>query len=210
MSIIKSVFNSDSEAIFSALKLHSPNKVIDVDPTYGLGAFYNNTDLPQPTMRFDIYPQKYGVMKADARNLPIADCSVNTIVFDPPFLATTGRSLRVNDNSNLIAKRFSVFQSERELHQFYIDSLKEFYRILRNKGIVIFKCQDKVSSGRQYFSHVFIINEASKIGFYTKDLGVLIAKSRIVAGWQKNQKHFRKFHSYFIVFSKELKSIRYT
>lgn len=208
--MIKSIFNSDSEAIFSALEIHSINKIIDVDPTYSLGIFYKNTVLPQPVMKFDIYPQICDVVKADARNLPIPDCSVNTIVFDPPFLATTGASLKVNNDSNIIAKRFSYFSSEKELHQFYIDSLKEFYRILRNKGIIIFKCQDKVSSGKQYFSHVFIINEAQKIGFYAKDLGILLAKSRIVANWQRKQKHFRKFHSYYIILSKEEKNIEYT
>lgn len=210
MSIIKSIFNSDSDAIFSALEIHSTNKIIDVDPTYSIGNFYKNTKLPQPTLKFDIFPQALDVIKSDARSLPIANNSVNTIVFDPPFLATTGKSLQANNQSNIIAKRFSVFQSEKELHQFYVDSLKEFYRILRHKGIVIFKCQDKVSSGKQYFSHVFIINEAQKIGYYVKDMGILLAKSRLVAHWQKNQKHFRKFHSYYIILSKESKNIEYT
>jgi hypothetical protein len=57
---------------------------------------------------------------------------------------------------------------------------------------------------------VFIINEAIKIGFYPKDLFILLAKNRIVADWQlKNQKNARKFHSYFIVFQKCNKIIKY-
>lgn len=58
-------------------------------------------------------------------------------------------------------------------------------------------------------SHVFIINEAENAGFYTKDLFVLLAKNRIVANWQKNQKHARKFHSYFLVFEKKKSKINY-
>lgn len=86
----------------------------------------------------------------------------------------------------------------------------EMYRILDDNGILIFKCQDKISSGKQYLSHVFIINEAIKIGFYPKDLFILLAKSRLVAEWQaKNQKNARKFHSYFIVFEKSNKRISY-
>ena len=70
-------------------------------------------------------------------------------------------------------------------------------------GILIFKCQDKVSSGKQYMSHVFIVNTAVETGFYPKDLFVLLAKNRLVADWQaRNQKHSRKFHCYFIVFQK--------
>jgi hypothetical protein len=88
--------------------------------------------------------------------------------------------------------------------------MKEFYRVLNNKGILIFKCQDKVSSGKQYMTHVFIYNEAVKIGYYPKDLFILLAKNRIVADWQlKNQKHARKFHSYFWVFQKINKIIEY-
>jgi len=56
-----------------------------------------------------------------------------------------------------------VYPTEIELHTFYINALKEFYRILDKNGILIFKCQDKVSSGKQYLSHVFIINEAEKL-----------------------------------------------
>lgn len=131
-------------------------------------------------------------------------------MFDPPFLATTGKSLQANDGNNIINKRFGVYPSEKELHQFYIDSLKEAHRVLKDKGVLIFKCQDKISSGKQYLSHVFIINEAIKIGFYPKDLFVLLAKNRLVADWQtKNQKNARKYHSYFIVFEKNGKTIDY-
>ena len=142
--------------------------------------------------------------------MPLEDNSINSIMFDPPFLATTGKSLTENKNNNLINKRFGVYNNEIELHQMYKDSLKEFYRILNKNGILIFKCQDKVSSGKQYLSHVFIINEAVKLGFYPKDIFILIAKTRLVADWQlKNQKHSRKFHSYFLVFEKNNKEIKY-
>ena len=54
------------------------------------------------------------------------------------------------------------------------------------------------------------MNEAIKIGFYPKDLFILLAKSRLVADWQvKNQKNARKFHSYFWVFEKKDKIIEY-
>lgn len=132
-------------------------------------------------------------------------------MFDPPFLATTGKSLDSNENNNLINKRFGVYPSEQALHQFYVDSLKEFYRILKDNGILIFKCQDKISSGKQYMSHCFIYNEAIKVGYYPKDLFVLLAKNRLVADWQsRNQKNARKFHSYFWVFQKNDKKIQYT
>ena len=37
-------------------------------------------------------------------------------------------------------------------------------------------------------SHCFIHNEATQIGFYPKDLFILLAKNRLIANWQaKNQ-----------------------
>ena len=210
MSLISSISYDQIEIIENILKLHTKDNTIDCDPTYSKGNFYKNGKIKEPKYKFDIKPQTEDKIKADARNLPLDDNSVNCIMFDPPFLATTGKSITANDNNNFITKRFGVFPNEKELHQFYIDSMKEFYRILKDDGILIFKCQDKISSSKQYLSHVFIINEAIKIGYYPKDMFILLAKTRIVANWQvKNQKNARKFHSYFLVFQKCNKKIEY-
>ncbi len=206
--MIKSISYDQNEIIQNILELYCPTKTIDLDATYGKGMFYKN--IQPPKYKFDINPQLKDVKKCDSRNLPIDDNSLKCIMFDPPFLATTGKSLTSNKNNNIINKRFGVYPSENELHKFYVDSLKEAYRILQENGILIFKCQDKISSGKQYLSHVFIINQAIKIGFYPKDIFILLAKNRLVAKWQtKNQKHARKYHSYFIVFEKSKKRINY-
>lgn len=190
--------------------MHVPSKKIDCDPTYSIGNFYKNTGINAPKYKYDINPQVPEVELGDSRNIPLPDNSIECEMFDPPFLATTGKSLTENKDGNIINKRFGVYPTEKELHQFYIDSLKEAYRILKDKGILIFKCQDKISSSKQYMSHCFIYNEAIKIGFYPKDLFILLAKNRLVADWQlKNQKNSRKFHSYFWVFEKSNKRINY-
>lgn len=208
--LVKSISYDQSEIIKWILQLHVPTGKIDCDPTYSIGNFYKNTGIDESIYRFDINPQVEGVKFGDSRRLPLSDNSINCMMFDPPFLATTGKSLNENNDNNIINKRFGVYPSEQELHQFYIDSLKEAYRILKDKGILIFKCQDKISSGKQYMSHCFIHDEAVKIGFYPKDMFVLLAKNRLVADWQlKNQKNARKFHSYFWVFEKINKKILY-
>lgn len=208
--MIKSISYDQSEIIKWILQLHVPTGKIDCDPTYSIGNFYKNTGIDEPTYKFDIVPQVDGVEYGDSRNLPLGNESINCLMFDPPFLATTGKSLSENNDNNIINKRFGVYPSEQELHQFYADSLKEAHRVLTDKGILIFKCQDKISSGKQYMSHCFIHDEAVKIGFYPKDLFILLAKNRLVADWQlKNQKNARKFHSYFWVFEKTNKKIIY-
>lgn len=206
--LIKSIGYDQSEVIRNILKLHVPKGKIDCDPTFSTGAFYNGTGIELPEYRFDISPQRSDVQKADVRNLPLPNNSISCMMLDPPFLATRGSSLSTG-NGNLISRRFGVYPDEKRLHQCYCDMLKEAYRVLKDKGILIFKCQDKVSSGRQYMSHVFICNAAMDGGFYPKDLFILLAKNRIVADWQRNQKHARKFHCYFWVFQKNGGEIKY-
>ena len=207
--LIKSIGYDQGEIIRNILRLHVPEGKIDCDPTYSTGAFYNGTGVDPPELRFDIKPQAEGVIEADARHLPMDDCSVSCMMLDPPFLATTGKSL-VEGTGNRINRRFGVYPDEKSLHQMYRDIIREAYRVLKKDGILIFKCQDKVSGGKQYLSHVFVINTAVETGFYPKDLFVLLAKNRLVADWQlRNQKTARKFHCYFVVFQKRDTKIKY-
>ena len=189
--MIKSISYTQEEIIKNILELHSKNNRINCDPTYSKGCFYKNTDIEEPIYKYDINPQMEGVIKANAEKLPLLDCSLNTIIFDPPFLATTGSSLNKADNSNIINKRFGVYDNEMSLFKFYKNAMKEFYRVLKPDGILIFKCQDKV-----------IYNTAIDLGFYPVDLFILLSKNRIIAKWQQNQKHARKYHSYFWVLKK--------
>lgn len=207
--LVRSIGYDQGEIIRNILRLHVPEGKIDCDPTFSTGAFYNGTGIDPPLLRFDIHPQAEGVTEADARHLPIPDNSLTCMMLDPPFLATKGRSLK-EGNSNRINRRFGVYPDEKSLHQCYAEMLKEAHRVLKTGGILIFKCQDKVSSGKQYMSHVFVMNAAVETGFYPKDLFVLLAKNRLVANWQtRNQKHSRKYHCYFIVFQKTDRRIEY-
>ena len=209
-ALVKNISYDQSEIISNILRLHVPGGKIDCDPTYSIGAFYNGAEIEAPALRFDIKPQAEGVIQADARHLPLEDESISCMMLDPPFLATTGKSL-TEGQGNIINRRFGVFPDEQSLHRFYVEAMVEAHRVLKPQGILIFKCQDKVSSGKQYFSHVFIMNEAVKVGFYPKDLFILLAKNRLVADWQaRNQRNARKFNSFFWTFQKNNKRIDYT
>jgi hypothetical protein len=197
--MIKSVFEDQDELLRAILQLTGEER-FELDPCFSKGMFYKN--VPLPRFCFDAAPQDARSQKVDCRALPFPPDTIRSIIFDPPFLATTGPSLGKGDG-NKIANRFSVYPNEPELHQFYYDSLREFERVLVHGGWLVVKCQDKVSSGKQYFSHVYLHNMAVSLGLYPKDLLVYVKKNRISAAWQTaNQQHARKFHSYFWIFEK--------
>jgi hypothetical protein len=207
--MVKSISYNQHEIIKWIIALHCTTN-IQLDPTYCRGNFYKD-GIIEPLWKFDITPVSTGVQQADCRYLPLDDNCIDTMIFDPPFLATRGKSLNMNTDGNKIVKRYGLqYCTEHDLHEFYVDSMIEFSRILKPNGVLIFKCQDKVSSGIQYLSHCFIIQLAVELGYYPQDIFILLAKNRITANWQcANQKHARKFHSYFIVLRNGGRKVKY-
>lgn len=197
--LIKSISYDQNEILQWIIRLYVPAGWFDADATYSKGGFY--TVIPPPMLRYDLNPSSPTVIQADCRHLLLESSSIHSLVLDPPFLATTGKSLATTQG-NIINRRFSVCKSERELSLLYQDAIKEAYRVLADKGILVFKCQDKVSSGKQHMMHCLVFNWATDTGFEPLDLFVLLARNRLVANWQRNQKHARKYHSYFWVFRK--------
>lgn len=195
--MIKTISYDQEEIIQNIIDLHCKDG-IQLDPTYSKGVFYKN--IKSPELKFDLIPQVKDCVQSNANNLPLKNNSVKSMMFDPPFIV----GFKENSNpTGIMGERFHGFKNIKELWKWYDECILEFSRILDKKGILIFKCQDTVSSGKQWLSHVHIINEAEKNGFYTKDLFVLLAKSRIKGHNHNKQKHARKFHSYFIVFEKK-------
>lgn len=185
----------DEQRIIKAImKLHNNGQPFDVDPTYSKGVFWRG--LPEPRHKFDINPQVEGVTQGDARSLPLDDESVGSVMFDPPFVVAP------SPKPGIIRDRFSCYYNAAELWGMYGEALAEFWRVLRPAGIVAFKCQDMVSSGRQWWSHIEVYRMATELGFYGKDLFVLGRHNVLWSPNMKNQRHARKNHSYYWVFQK--------
>lgn len=84
----------------------------------------------------------------------------------------------------------------------YFKAGAEARRVLRDHGVMIVKCQDEVSANRQWLTHVEIINHYETLGFYIKDLFVVVRNNKAGISRLKKQIHARKNHSYFLVFVK--------
>lgn len=191
--MIKSTSYDQQEIIKSIISLHCPEG-IECDPTYSKGLFYKNWDNP-PRLKFDLFPKTEDTQKASAEALPLEEGSVHSLMFDPPFIVGHTK----DRPTGIMGERFHGFRYIQDLWEWYSLCIMEHARVLKKKGVYIFKCQDTVSSGKQHLTHVHVVNEMQARGFYVKDLFVLLAKSRIVGHNHAKQKHARKFHSYFIV-----------
>ena len=81
---VKSISYSQDEILKWIIQLYCPNG-FDLDPTYSKGVFYKN--IPEPRLKFDLNPQIEGVQQANCTDLPVESGSLQSIVFDPPFVA---------------------------------------------------------------------------------------------------------------------------
>lgn len=196
---IRSTSYDQYDIIRDIQRIHEIER-FDLDPTYSKGVFYKPDDIMEPRLKYDLFPKTEDTIQASAEDLPLEDGSIGSIMFDPPFVA--GHTKK--KPTGIIGKRFHGFRYVSDLWGWYDECLAEFSRVLEDKGILVFKCQDTVSSAKNWFSHCFIMNQALVHGFYPKDMFVLLAKARLIGkNHRKKQSHARKFHSYFWVFEKK-------
>ena len=206
--IVKSVYNSNYDAIKNIMELYKIER-FDLDCTYSKGSFWK--DLKAPKNKTDLIPVNDSVIQANSENLPFENESMESIMYDPPFIISGATYKKSKEGSTLMSKRFEIYTKYEELKSNYFHTLKELYRITKDKGIVVMKCQDTVTGGKQYFTHVMVMNMAYYLGFYPKDLIVLTNNVRInsFGGKWKKQEHARKYHSYFWVFEKRKSKVTY-
>jgi len=191
--VIKSIASDEDDILLGIMQLHNDGQPFDLDPTFSRGAFYRSGRVPMPVYRFDLNPVREDVLAAGVTNLPLADCSIGSVIFDPPFIFNPhGRF----SNAQI---RFSSFPTWDDMERTYRGALDEFKRILRPKGIVAFKCQDNTDS-KSVMTHCHVWQWATMAGFYAKDVFIRYRYNGPVYNPYVHQRHARKFHSYWWVF----------
>lgn len=198
----------NSELFPKILALHVPEGSKIADVTYGKGIFWKN--VPKGSYNLSATDIENGV---DCRKLPYGNDSYDCMVLDPPYmeglLRNTVSHKAGSGTHYAFRKTYSngdESQSGPKWHAAVVDLYhkagQEAYRILRPGGVFIVKCQDEVSANRQWLTHVEIINDYEKMGFYIKDLFIVIRSNKPVISRLKKQVHARKNHSYFLIFIK--------
>lgn len=207
--------SASNDLVFSAMQgvnfdifpsiaaLYIPRGGVVADITYGKGVFWRNIN----TRNF-ILKKSDLATGTDCRNLRYKDSTIDSVVFDPPYMHTPGGSAHVGHQNYEHYYRNNGSKSEKKYHEavldLYFKTAKEAWRVLRDGGTFIVKCQDEVCANQQRLTHVEIINEYQKLGFCVEDLFVLMSRNRPGMSRVVKQVHARKNHSYFIVFWKRV------
>jgi len=207
--LIFSAYVGTNEELFPLiLELHLPPGSVVADVTYGKGIFWKR--VPKGKYHLLATDIKTGV---DCRNLPYRDGSIDCVVLDPPYmeglhrragvhLAGAGSYASFRDTYSDGVPTSGGPKYHDAVLDLYFRAGREAYRVLRRMGLLIVKCQDEVSASIQHLTHVEIINYYNSIGFYTKDLFILIRNNKPAVSRMIKQEHARKNHSYFLVFVK--------
>ncbi len=193
--VIRSVATNQNDILHNILTLYIKDNTFECDLTYSTGVFYQR--LRQPKYKYDKFPLFADVMPlGHADSLP--DGIMNSIVFDLPFI------VRPSSNKALMVdKRFTAFRSVDELVNTNREMLRLSYRLLKKGGYLVIKTQDTNYTGRQIWTSFMVQQFASEIGFTLEDVFILLANHAIVGKTLIQQRHARKYHSYFMVFRKK-------
>jgi len=196
MKHYKTVFENEQELLQALIDIHLKGKDIEIDPMYFKGNFYKN-GINKPKYISDKNPQNESIKQIDFENSTYYTDSYNSIILDPPFMISN----RPSQKNYYSSKTHTFYESLDELKQSYFNLIKEAYRILEKKGVLIFKCQDFTDS-KTIFTHTIVQEIAERVGFYTKDLAILVKPNKVYNG-NLTQRHLRKIHTYFWIFIKK-------
>jgi hypothetical protein len=208
-NLILSAYVCTNAEIFPyVLALHVPAGSVVADVTYGKGVFWKNVPKTKYTLLLSDIAEG-----TDCRALPYKSNTIDCVVLDPPYMEGFFRGEHSEKAGTGSHKAFREHYSNGDEYNggpkwhaavldLYFKAGTEAHRVLKNGGVFIVKCQDEVSANRQNLTHVELINEYERLGFYAKDLFIVVRSNRPGVSRLKKQIHARKNHSYFLVFIK--------
>jgi hypothetical protein len=166
-----------------------------LDATYGLGAFWN-CYTPTELYSNDLYtPATYSYNFTDFP--PEWENKWDTTVFDPPY------KLNGTPSQGQIDKAYGVHKKAtlQERMNLIIEGAKECHRITKDKGFILIKVQDQVSSGKMHFQTDAVSCTLGKLGA-TKIAQMHLLRNPRPQPEGRSQIHPRSNFSTLMVFKK--------
>jgi len=206
-AVLSARVGGNAEIFPDLMRLHVPFDSRVADITWGKGVFWKAV----PDHWYEVLPSDIQT-GTDSRDLPYDDGSLDAVIFDPPYMEGLFRResehMAGGGTHSAFRDHYSDGKATMAGGPKYHDAVLDLYfrtavevaRVLRPGGVFVVKCQDEVSANKQRLTHVEIINYCEQLGFYAKDLFVVVRQNRPVVSRMKAQVHARKNHSYFLVF----------
>jgi hypothetical protein len=225
--LVQSAHVGENAELFAKIaRLHIPAGSRIADVTFGRGSFWARVDLG--ANRYELHasdveagPKLANGVAVESYTAPV-DCralhydgeSFDCIVLDPPYMAGLFRGTQSHRaGSGTHASFRSAYGTEaahvvdasapkyhEAVFDLYLRAGLEARRVLRRGGLLIVKTMDEVSANRQRLTHVEIVTAFESMGFYCRDLFVLVRTNAPGVSRLLEQEHARKNHSYFLVF----------
>lgn len=192
------VLGVNATLIADAARLYLAEGSTVADVTYGTGRFWKKID----TGKYHFLPSDLvapNCLRADFRQLPYADSTIDAVIFDPPYIHSPGKGILANRYNG---KQTTDMASYADIMSLYKTGMAEALRVLRTGGQLWVKCKDTLASNRQHWSHITVYETATAMGMYARDLFILVPPSPPSMNgtrWPR-QLHARKTHSYLWVF----------
>lgn len=139
-----SLCTTQTQALYAIQELHNEGTGLELDPMFNVGSMYGDGQLtPFPALKFDVKPLHDCVQFASADALPIESNTIRSMVLDPPWL------IHSPGTKNKLATRYGHFKNKKELIDFMKGIINEAYRVLKQDGLLVFKCQDFIHNPKE-------------------------------------------------------------
>lgn len=148
MILAADTFKTNSDLMLACRELGYISDIDDVlDMTYGRGTWWKKWE-PHRLVTNDLDPKSKAESHHDFRDLPGEwEGEFDVVAFDPPYVAVGGRATSTIGNFNDAYGLVTVPKTPADLHIFIVEGLLEAHRVLRKKGVVLFKAMNYVTSG---------------------------------------------------------------
>lgn len=202
--VLTTTTGTNADLLPEVFKIYAKDGFRILDMTYGKGAFWKKIDKSKYiVVENDIEPSR-GSWHEDFRNTHWDNEQFDIVILDPPYVFGAGGTDSVMDEQykNGLYRQDETQKGVSSIISLYSGGMKEAKRILTKNGLLMVKCMDLISGGKQHRIHMNLYNIAIvSMGMLDEDL-FIFQQSGTPVMRHNYQIHARKNNSFLWIFRK--------